>query len=308
MRLRSDSIKARLYGGKLFSGPFRFLDLPPEIRFEVYRYLLLHGKMLDIRTECYEDTSLYCMRHSYPTTTRPMLLSLLRLNKEIYQEVADAFYGQKTFKFTLGYVGMSPGHTLFTITPNIVKRLTQCFIIIHEDFTKAGRYSAVREWLDRLTSSLAGAEGSKLNHLRVELKNGTFSKRPSIPRKRRIQNPYDNVIFHPLTNSTDDHTYQYILEPLVKLHGIQTVGITGHVANDFAAKLTDVLTGDGKNKLKRRAYVSRRVYVLEPLSGAGKRWRCGTHMIREETDPEFDWDEYMIPEENNSPRHPPSRS
>lgn len=93
MRLRSDSTKARLYGGRFFSGPFRFLGLPPEIRFEVYRYLLLHENVLDIQTECYEDTSRCYVLHSCPTTRPPMLLSLLRINKEIHQEVADAFYG-----------------------------------------------------------------------------------------------------------------------------------------------------------------------------------------------------------------------
>ncbi|EAQ93885.1 hypothetical protein CHGG_02120 [Chaetomium globosum CBS 148.51] len=64
--------------------PFRFLDLPPELRIEVYTHFVTADDVVDLNTE----------NHKYIRKK----LSILKTCKLIYQEASHVFYGKNTFR------------------------------------------------------------------------------------------------------------------------------------------------------------------------------------------------------------------
>lgn len=68
--------------------PFRFMELPPELRLEVYRLLVVVGKVF-YTPDWYDlDESVRFEDHA---TTRPPSLTLLRVSKAIHAEAEDLY-------------------------------------------------------------------------------------------------------------------------------------------------------------------------------------------------------------------------
>ncbi len=98
---------------------FRLLDLPPEIRLEIYGYLLSPPELVDAKESYpveredyrYPRTEKPTMnvalllvnrqQEAVPRTEKPtMNVALLRVNRQIYQEAVPLLYHVPTFKFS----------------------------------------------------------------------------------------------------------------------------------------------------------------------------------------------------------------
>lgn len=64
--------------------PFRFLDLPFELRLRVYELILVFGKTIDLEISNHR--------------TLPRLLQIFLVNHRIHKEAARVFYGYNTFR------------------------------------------------------------------------------------------------------------------------------------------------------------------------------------------------------------------
>ena len=70
--------------------PSPFLDLPVEIRLEIYRYLIVYGRHHEIQYsfKLHNSGNLYCP---------PLHLKILRVCRQVYTESSTIFYGNLTF-------------------------------------------------------------------------------------------------------------------------------------------------------------------------------------------------------------------
>jgi hypothetical protein len=85
--------------------PFRFMDLPPELRVEIYKQLVVVGYVF-FTPDYYEIQTGRCSR-DYLSTPKPSL-SILRVSKAIYEEAEDVYLGRNTFVLPLEWYLMTP--------------------------------------------------------------------------------------------------------------------------------------------------------------------------------------------------------
>ena len=73
---------------------FRFMDLPVELRLEVYKHLVVVGKVFYTPDEFYERAG---PRFDQHRIYQPPMLSILRVSKAVYSEAEDVYLTQNLF-------------------------------------------------------------------------------------------------------------------------------------------------------------------------------------------------------------------
>ena len=157
---------------KAFTGPFRFIDLPPEIRNKIYRFALVRSRSLRITSEYHPKihgqptfvpdsrTAYYTREFARETTDRamlttyvisrnqnasyeyersPLICGFLFINRQIRAEAASLFYGENNFRLSSTNAIIPFLQDLSTTSLELVKFLTLEFSLAEADIEVSQR-------------------------------------------------------------------------------------------------------------------------------------------------------------------------
>lgn len=271
----------------------QFFDLPTELRMKVFRYLLPHGQTIEIGPQTirayYSPMGSPHCRLRLRLTQRPPELqnarNILSTCRRFRDEASDVLYGENVFRFELsrdrmGTVGL--GNNLRWVPAAVLRRIWKCHIVVREELHRPHTFRRVRGWLKSAVDRLGDAHA--LRELHIDVQTGDFVL--ETPIFLSVQN-LRRQTFEPWTKAEVAKGYQFVLEPLAQLRGINNVQITGHVDEGLAKTVGEVMGKEiGWNRLVRRSYKQHK--VLKKKKHAARR----TSMLvstKKFWQPELDW-------------------
>ncbi|KAK4994017.1 hypothetical protein LTR66_005878 [Elasticomyces elasticus] len=265
--------EARVKSQRERSGVFRFSDLPAELRLQICQYLIPTGHIYNI-------VPIHQGRQKWAAVNKVVLAAIsvlhaetaiLRVSLRFQHELYGMLYGENNF-----IVNVTNENLYGAIHSNDHSSFS-CWLKPHADNPRpfwpfshrtAGylKYLRANARLDEIVNML-GTDHS-LKSLEVTLgerRDSTFqryqasldssgalilheplsaaSPSPAYGRRQDIMAPRTDTR-HECGSETplEDTSYQYILEPLARLHNIPSVTISGAVSPVFAAQLTSIMT------------------------------------------------------------------
>ena len=298
-----------------------FFSLPAELRLKIYYHMIPRSQALEFsislgsRPPCLERHCGYSRTVSkvslrvhphihwyryYHKDWKPapkIAIQLLRVCRQMYEEVASILYGENTFRFHVGphgrpsstpfkpLEGFSSNEALRFLPDDAIRRLTQCEIII-----QANMQLTAKAWLAKFVSRFGN--GQRLKRLLVAFfairdvcyihhhPSGQFQPLPPLlESKTEKQELLDSI--------SANSRFQYSLEPLVALAPVEKVEVVGHVSDTFREQLLSILSKSAPPAKLRRVEYPERVLLRKRT---GKKRRTWLRVKRKAaTDPDYDW-------------------
>jgi len=193
-----------------------FLNLPRELRDEIYRVLLpsyttlcfaaptwadnAAGRFFDIRC----DMSQYC-------------LTVLALCQQIHAEAKAVLYGTNHFEFSIGHRGgPSPFNTIRALPQFGISQIKACTVsVCAYPWAEKRQLKQMRGWMDEMCKLLM--QGGNLQEIKIEV--GVNHLNPAVP--------------------SDFARFDPVLKPLERLNGLKSVVVKGLAIEAYRAKLKD---------------------------------------------------------------------
>jgi hypothetical protein len=259
-----------------------FLRLPAEIRLCIYQYLVPTNKTITFtgtptwvsaRFKPHKSPSHTGPRRCYVQPTQHELeicLPFFCVNHMIYNELMDILYGENKFVFQLGTI-VQGRPWLYTWEKAWINSFSLPF---------GGDVSALR-WFKQCELVLLFSDpanlGGELRKFVDEFASAFVDSRyPYRLRKLTVSSPR-------VVGGLPERV-QYMLEPLAKLRGLESVVIPT-VDEPYSRKLESVMMGSKKRKLSVLEY-GERVYRRRKYTGGRT---IITRTLKRYFDPEFDW-------------------
>jgi len=207
-----------------------FLNLPPELRDEIYCFLLPSCTTLCFAAPMWVDHyagrffSVRCDMTQYS-------LKVLGLCQQIRAEANAVLYGTNHFEFSMGRAGgPSPFNTIRSLPQSGISQLKSCTISVINPCIDKGHLDLLTGWMDEMCGLLV--KGGNLQEVKIEI----------------VLNNLFNV-------SSDLAGFNPILRPLERLNGLKSAVVKGLVDKAYGARLKTILEGDRSRKYKRKAGV-----------------------------------------------------
>ena len=209
-----------------------FLDLPREIRDQIYGYC--SARPVDL--ERYWPPRY----NAKPPPLGPM--SLLRVCKKVHTEAASIFYGKNLHIFYIGWSSFSAEYDLKSgsrtyVAPQYLSMIKSCVLFVSPSM--CGSSSEIKGTFLRLKASVQAfadrlSGGHSLKELQIVYSNsGDRNFHPLfIPTPMPTSDPGHNL--DQWTFNTDMRLY--ILEPLTDIYGVPRVSVSG-VCPEYAYRL-----------------------------------------------------------------------
>ncbi|KAF2096012.1 hypothetical protein NA57DRAFT_59071 [Rhizodiscina lignyota] len=289
---------------------FPFGRLPTELQLEVLRYLIPTGLKLEFQRRFKRSRGgrlrptdpakpfdyLANYRRSYPSWA---LSALLRASHSLYQQAMTVLYGENIVVFRIAtnnsftaYVNRWVDDTTASLPPTVLRFVKNIELVFESKLCEYPRFRRVHNSLENFVRALA--DGPGLTSLRVKMVNQQWMPPPypSCEWRDRLG------IYVAAVAKEDENTsyWQYALEPLVSIRGVQRVEIQG-VNGQFAKKLKHTMESQpGTIQLKPQLYCIKSGYKRERVPG---RWKARkgkrvmyTRTTKQYYEPEYNWDEY----------------
>ncbi|KAF2193025.1 hypothetical protein K469DRAFT_715051 [Zopfia rhizophila CBS 207.26] len=237
-----------------------FLELPAELRLHILRYLLPHNQTISVGTSRSLSRDYHYASRFQPTPRNAHVPSvrvetaILCVNKQIHDEAMGVLYSQNIFVFAVT-IPTGPYGQAFTLVNSLdhfsssaVERLTKIEIAVEEDLADRCIYKKVQQKLKDIVLRIG--DDHRIRSIKIGLLRGTF------PFHRYWAHRDDGASvwvyhqhFRTIRPASDDiGRYQYCLEPLAELSGIDHVEVTGHVETRFAERLAAVIQRPKEDK------------------------------------------------------------
>jgi len=207
-----------------------FLDLPLELRDEIYSYLLPSYTTLNFAVPSWKSNAAGQFFDVGYDDTVPRTLTILGLCQQIRAEASAMLYGTNHFKFSIGWSGMgpSPFNTVRALPQAGVCQIKACTIRIYILTSLQSRVvGEIRDWVVELCELLK--RGRCLQNIEIKLKDTVqLNGRPR---------------------------FETLLEPLKSLNGLKSVTVTGQVSEVYGANLKKIMEREPTKRKKRKADV-----------------------------------------------------
>jgi len=218
-----------------------FLNLPRELRDEIYRVLLPSYTTLCFAAPTWADNSAGRFFHIQCDMSQ-YCLTVLALCQQIRAEANPVLYGTNHFEFSIGRGGgPSPFNTIRALPQSGISQIKACTIsVCTYPWVDKGQLSVTTKWMDEMCKLLM--QGGNLQEIKVEV-------------GPKHLNTADLVKF-------DD-----VLKPLERLSGlpVKSVIVKGLVTEAYGGKLKSIVQGDTSRKYKRKVGAdSEEEVVLRP--------------------------------------------
>lgn len=285
--------------------PFRFLDLPSELRLEVYRYLMPYQmKFYFNATNAYgpvlhpppkrprSENSRKRSRGGKTNTTRTTHsthTTLFLVNKFVCNEVRGVLYGDNTFVFNIDASAHRP-HSM---------RSPEIF----GPFQFAERMPLLREFrslelsvtVTDLTHWAVLRHRARLEYFVSVLKEHSDDETQKSLLKKLVVN---FVVAHrfDMFGPVIENSTRYGLEGLTSLRGIDEVEVAGAIPDWFSQCLKLRIQGKGGD-LHLIDYPD--VEVRKRVNLTSKRWKKAFQTTKKWYDPKYNWKEFA--DRNNIP-------
>jgi len=202
-----------------------FLNLPRELRDEMYRALLPSYTRLCFAAPNWNDNaagrffSIQCDMSAY-------CLTVLGLCQQMRAEANAVLYGTNHFEFSIGHgPGGSPFNTIRALPQSGISHIKAWSVsVCVYPWIEGRNLSLMRGWMDEMCKLLM--EGGNLQEIKIEVQPGSV----------------------PLELSK----LGLVLEPLECMKGLKSVIVKGLVTEACRAKLKRIVEGDRTRKYKRK--------------------------------------------------------
>jgi len=206
-----------------------FLNLPRELRDEIYRVLLPSYTTLCFAAPTWADNiagrffNIQCDMSQY-------CLTVLALCQQIHAEANAVLYSTNHFQFSIGHgAGPSPFNTIRALPQFGISQVKACSISVYAyPWAQKRQLKQMRGWMDEMCKLLM--QGGNLREIKIEV--GLNHLNTAVP--------------------SDLVRFDLVLKPLERLNGLKSVIVKGLVTEAYEAKLKTIVQGDGARKYKRK--------------------------------------------------------
>jgi len=245
LRTTRNSLRAAASSIASPTGPF--LNLPRELRDEIYSYLVPSHTTLDFAAPTWKNNAAerffnvqYDMSSFY--------LAIFRVCQQICTEASALLYGTNRFKFCMGrrpasgYFygnGPSPFNTARALPRSTIGQIKMCAVRVYmctycAEVPPAEEMCIIRDWLEEMCKLFE--RGRQLREIEVELDH----------------HDYPRIQATPLSVPLDVEKFQTLLEPLKRLKGLKSAIVKGTVTNTYRAELKEIMEGGAAWGQKKR--------------------------------------------------------
>jgi len=202
-----------------------FLNLPRELRDEMYRALLPSYTRLCFAAPNWNDNAAGPF-FSIQCDMSPYCLMVLGLCQQMRVEANAVLYGTNHFEFSIGHgPGGSPFNTIRALPQSGISHIKAWSVsVCVYPWIEGRNLSLMRGWMDEMCKLLM--EGGNLQEIKIEVRPGLV----------------------PLELSK----LGLVLEPLECMKGLKSVIVKGLVTEACGAKLKRIVEGDRTRKYKRK--------------------------------------------------------
>lgn len=226
--------------------PFsRFLNLPRELRDEVYRFLVPSCTTLDFAAPTWRDNAaerFVNVRHDMS----PYSLKILAVSQQTRAEASALLYGTNRFEFSIGtrpasghWVGNgpSPYNTVRALPRFAISQIKTCRVRISmfrwcKGLPPSPGMHTIKLWFEEMCGLLK--QGGHLQVMEIQLDDDY----------RPIQETLAAL---------DVRKYQRLLAPLEELKGLKSAVVEGRVESTYCAELVKLMEGGPVEGKKRKA-------------------------------------------------------
>jgi len=220
-----------------------FLELPRELRDEIYRFLLPSYTTLNFAAPTYYDNvarRIVDVRFDKSSC----FLAILGVSRQVRAEASVVLYGTNRFEFAIGKrprmgftrrTGPSPYNTVRALPQSGISQIRACTVRVFMDTVRAELpekqdMNLIREWLAELCRLLK--QGKHLREIEVELDHFDYAQSESVQLKVE--------------------KFQTLLKPLEGLKGLKSAVVKGKVTEAYKMKLKMIMESNATNIHKKR--------------------------------------------------------
>jgi hypothetical protein len=226
--------------------PFsRFLNLPRELRDEIYRFLVPSCTTLDFAAPTWADNAAErFVNVQYDMSAYS--LKILAISQQTRAEASALLYGTNRFEFSIGtrpatgyWVGNgpSPYNTVRALPRSAISQIITCRVRISmcrwcKELPPSPEMRTVKLWLEEMCELLK--QGGHLQVMEIEL---------------------DDRGYRPIRNTLaalNVRKYQRLLEPLEELRGLKSAVVEGEVESAYGVELVKLMESGAVGGKKRK--------------------------------------------------------
>jgi len=244
VRTTRNSLRAATSSIASPTGPF--LNLPRELRDEMYSYLVPSHATLDFAAPTWKDNAAErFFKVQYDMS--PFYLTILAVCQQIRTEASALLYSTNRFKFgigrrpTSGYFcgnGPSPFNTIRALPQSAISQIKMCAVRVYMctfcNEVPPAEMCIIKDWLEEMCTLFE--RGRQLREIKVELDHYNY---------RRIRGPLPTI-------TLNVEKFQTLLEPLKKLKWLKLAIVKGKVTNAYGAELKEIMEGGAAWGQKKR--------------------------------------------------------
>ena len=166
-----------------------FLNLPRELRDEIYSFLLPSYTTLNFAAPTWRINSagnFFDIRYNMAQHS----LTVLALCRQIRAEANVLLYGTNHFEFAIGYrIGPSPYNTIRALPQSGISQIKSC--TFHLSYTTKKEYlKQMKKWMEELCGLLK--QGGNLQEITIEVEN-CWGSRSDLAKFKSVLKPFEHL-------------------------------------------------------------------------------------------------------------------